>query len=74
MTNLKLLKESLMSKKKGGRELTAQERKHIKGGYYASLEECKEDCRAPGGSWGGWSHKDSCKRIGNTEFWDCKDS
>ncbi|AXT57098.1 hypothetical protein D1815_15585 [Aquimarina sp. AD1] len=73
MKNLKSLKKSLLSKNQGSRELTTEERKVIRGGYYTSEEECKEDCNGSGGGWGFWSHKDYCVR-GSDGYWTCYDS
>ncbi len=74
MKNLKSLKEALISKKQGYRELTVGEQKYITAGYYTSLEECVEDCRGGDISgWDFWSHASGCI-LGRDGYYTCKDS
>ncbi|WP_299259464.1 hypothetical protein [uncultured Aquimarina sp.] len=75
MKNLKSLKESLLSKDQGSRELTTEERKSINGGTFNTLEECKAGCGGDTSGWGYYTSSGSCvyyPEYGG--FWDCKDS
>ena len=72
MKNLKSLKEALAEKNLNYRQLSKEEKKMVKGGYYTTEEECKNDCGS-GPYDPRWSYKHYCM-LGADGYWTCYDS
>lgn len=71
MKNFNDLKETLRKKA----ELTPEQKKEIKGGYYLTKEECEEECYGEWTSGGGYYPYFSrlhCEKMGAR--WICMDS